>query len=383
MSETHGPLTGRNISVCGKFENRTQDDIVEEISRLGGIGFKNKLPDDAFCVICTSEATEKNKTVQGAIAKDVPLVSVQWLDDGGSPANIQQFLIGPNKDNAEDESVVSPEIQSTPPQQIIDPPKPETPETRSGKDRYEGNTESVESTPTRKPSNTIMERLGSAYQAITGTPRKKSFAPPPAGEATGSPEDHALESNEMREKAQGPGPTDSSTYPSSTGEEGDLSSPSEASSFKSYLIQDEGNRPGSATESMVPVSPKNPPDHWEGDTQVDLPLSSASHDIQIESGREVGSRGDPRQESAASPIAPQDRSGREGSTQSNPIQVSSASPDTQVASRPEVSSQRNINPVSVHPQDGSGREGSTESNPIQVSSASPEAQVESGREGSS
>ncbi|KAI3552365.1 hypothetical protein CSPX01_00114 [Colletotrichum filicis] len=330
MSETHGPLTGRNISVCGKFENRTQDDIVEQISRLGGTGSKNKLPDDAFCVICTSEAAEKNKTVQVAVAKDVPLVSVQWLDDGGSPANIQQFLIGPIKDNAEDESGVSPEIQSTPPPQIIEPPNPKTPETRSGKDRYEGNTESVESTPIRKPSQTLMDRLGSAYQAITGTPRRKSVASPPVVEATGSPESHASKNSKMPEKAPAH-VSESNEMPVESGREGSSESNPIQASIASPETQVESGREGSSESNPIQVS-------------------STSPEAQIESGREGSSESNPIQASSARPEA-QVGSGREGSSESNPIQISSASPEAQI---------------------GSGREGSSESNPIKVSSTSPE-----------
>ncbi|KAF0319001.1 hypothetical protein GQ607_013810 [Colletotrichum asianum] len=376
MSDNNGPLSGRNIAVCGNFKPRTQDEIINDIGQLGGTGFKNKLPDDALCVICTPEAAKTNKTVQEATTKNIPLVSLQWLDDGGSQANLDQYLISRNEDKAEDrrESL----SHSTPPQQTADTSQPEIPETRSKMDRYEGNAESAESTPTRKPS-TWKDRINSALKSVAGTPQKKSSAAPTAGEAKVSFVNPTFNGKETSENANGPDATDADTGPKAISGGGleDPSSPTEtpSSARRSAAGQSEESQSGGSTKEPIHASSQRPDGSREGNNPNDpITAPSASPEMQTDGRREGSTESNPIPVSSASPETQTDGR-REGSTESNPIPVSSASPQTQTDGRREGSTESNPIPVSsASPQtqtDGR-REGSTESNPIHVSSESPE-----------
>lgn len=352
MSDNNGPLSGRNIAVCGNFKPRTQDEIINDIGQLGGAGFKNKLPDDALCVICTPEAAKTNKTVQEAATKNVKLVSLQWLDDGGSQANLDQYLISRNEDKAEDrrESL----SHSTPPQQTADTSQPEIPETRSKMDRYEGNAESAESTPTRKPS-TWKDRINSALEYVAGTPQKKSSAAPTVGEAKVSFENPTFNGKETSENAGGPDTSDADTGPKAISGGGleDPSSPTETSSSarRSAAGQSEESQSGGSTKEPIHASSQRPDGSREGNNPNDpITAPSASPEMQTDGRREGSTESNPIPVSSASPETQTDGR-REGSTKSNPIHVPSESPETQTDSR---------------------REGSTKSNPIHVSSESPE-----------
>ncbi|KAH0421173.1 hypothetical protein CcaCcLH18_13591 [Colletotrichum camelliae] len=375
MSKIEGPLSGRNIVVCGTFKPRTQDDIVKDIERLGGTGFKNKLPDDALCVICTPEAAETNKTAQDAITKGKRVVGLQWLDDGGYPANLDQYLISRNEDKAEDrrESL----SHSTPPQQTADASKPEIPETRSKMDRYEGNAESAESTPT-KPS-TWKERINSTLKFVAGTPQKKSSAAPTVEEAKVSFKNPTFDGKETSENANGPDATDADTDPKAISAGGleDPSSPTEtpSSARRSAAGQSGESQFVGSIEDPIHASSQSPDGSREGSNSNDpITASSASPETQIDGWREGSTESNPILVTSASPETQID-GWREGSTESNPILVTSASPETQIDGWREGSTESNpITASSVSPEthtDGR-RQGSTESNPIHVSSESPE-----------
>ncbi|KAK2756595.1 hypothetical protein CKAH01_17175 [Colletotrichum kahawae] len=403
------------------------------IERLGGKGFKNKLPDDALCVVCTPEAAETNKTAQDATTKGIRVVGLQWLDDGGSPANLDQYLISRNEDKAEDrrESL----SHSTPPQQTADASKPEIPETRSRMDRYEGNAESAESTPT-KPS-TWKERINSTLKFVAGTPQKKSSAAVTVEEAKVSFKNPTFNGKETSENANGPDATDADTGPkaisagrlenpssptktpssarrSAAGQSGEsqfvdsIEGPTHASSQRpdgsregsnpnnpitassaSPEMQTDGRREGSTESNPIPVTSASPETHidgWrEGSTESNLiTASSVSPETHIDGWREGSTESNPIPASSASPETHID-GWREGSTESNLTTASSASPETQIDGRREGSTESNPIPVSsASPEthtDG-WREGSTESNPIPVTSASPETHTDGWREGS-
>lgn len=75
------PLNGCSIATSGRFPGTTQSVLQSRISDLGGI-IANKVTADTSVLIATDKDFEAKSTkVAAAIANDIPIVSIDWLEE--------------------------------------------------------------------------------------------------------------------------------------------------------------------------------------------------------------------------------------------------------------------------------------------------------------
>jgi poly [ADP-ribose] polymerase len=90
------PLDGCSVATSGRFTGTTQSALQSRISDLGG-DISAKVTSDTDVLIATDKDYEaKGTKVSAAIVNDIPIVSIEWLDEtesSNAKADVTQYLL--------------------------------------------------------------------------------------------------------------------------------------------------------------------------------------------------------------------------------------------------------------------------------------------------
>lgn len=75
------PLNGYTVAISGTFAGQTQSAVQNTIASLGGAFAKSVTADTNILVSTAADVAKNSKKVQDAKSNDIPIVSIDWLND--------------------------------------------------------------------------------------------------------------------------------------------------------------------------------------------------------------------------------------------------------------------------------------------------------------
>ncbi|CAI6301543.1 unnamed protein product [Periconia digitata] len=78
------PLNGYTLALSGTFPGQTQQALQSTITSLGGEVAKSITAETSILVSTTADVNKNSKKVQDAQSADIPIVSIDWLNDSSS-----------------------------------------------------------------------------------------------------------------------------------------------------------------------------------------------------------------------------------------------------------------------------------------------------------
>lgn len=90
------PLDGCSVATSGRFSGTSQSELSKRITNLGGAVASKVTPDTTILITTDKDFESKSTKVAAAIDNDVPIVTIDWLDEtesSNAKADEKQYLL--------------------------------------------------------------------------------------------------------------------------------------------------------------------------------------------------------------------------------------------------------------------------------------------------